>query len=89
MQLTIKDQTSGKTFTIEAEPTDRIHDIKIKIGLHKEGIPPNRQCLTFDGTELTHGYRTLTGYKIQDEATLNLGERIIQFSIIYYHYKYP
>lgn len=87
MQLSIKDQTSGKTVTIEAEPTDRINDIKIKIGLHEEGIPPNRQCLTFDGTELTHGYRTLANYKIQDKATLNLGERIIRIRHIYCHYK--
>ena len=50
MQLSIKAET-GKTIAIEAEPTETINEIKVKIN-HKEGVPFHMQRLTFDGTQL-------------------------------------
>jgi hypothetical protein len=70
MQLSIKAET-GKTIAIEAEPTETINEIKVKIN-HKEGVPTHMQRLTFDGTQLVD-HNTLTNYNIQDGATLKLG----------------
>ena len=70
MQLSIKAET-GKTIAIEAEPTETISEIKVKIN-HKEGVPTYTQRLTFDGTQLVD-HNTLTNYNIQDGATLKLG----------------
>ena len=69
MAIFVKTQT-GKTITIEAEPTDSIEAIKEKI-LEKEGILPENQLLIFNGEQLDEG-KTLSDYNIQKESTLRL-----------------
>ena len=69
MQIFVKTLT-GRTITLEVEPSDTIENVKTRIQANV-GIAPDKQYLIFTGRQLEDGH-TISYYNIQNESTLQL-----------------
>ena len=74
MQIFVKTLT-GKTITLEAEPTDGVEAVKIKLE-NRTGIPADRQRLIYAGKELKDECM-LSDYDVRQESTLHLVIRLL------------
>ena len=70
MQVYVKTLT-GKTVTIECDPTTTIGNLKVQI-CDKEGIPADQQRLVYKKNELKDEATTLRSYDIGNQATIHL-----------------